>query len=79
MLWPTIWSITLHQGEPSDPELLHWIKDRIDSLIGLGPWIIVAVIAMLIVLIPLAGVAFYLLQQRRQAAAHHGAPGSEER
>ena len=62
-------SLAFHHGETADPELLVWIKQRLDLLLGLGPWTIVALVAMLIVAFPVALVLFYLLQNRR--------PGSE--
>ena len=29
--------ILLHHSEPADPTLLHWIRERIDAVLGLGP------------------------------------------
>ena len=58
--------VIAHQGDTADPELLHWIKDRLDQLIGVGPWIIVGVIIAVIIAIPLSIVLFYFFQQRRQ-------------
>ena len=62
-------SLALHHGETADPELLVWIKQRLDLLLGLEPWTIVALVALLIVAFPTALVLFYVLQNRR--------PGSE--
>ena len=62
-------SLALHHGEAADPELLIWIKQRLDLLLGLGPWTIVAFVALLIVAFPTALVLFYVVQNRR--------PGSE--
>ena len=78
MLWAAILSITPHQGEPGDPELLHWIKDRIDNLLGLDAWAIVAITGLMIVLMPPGGLAFYLLQHRRQSAVDLSPAESEE-
>jgi len=58
-------SLALHHGEAADPELLVWIKQRLDLLLGLGPWTIVALVAMLIVAFPVALVLFYVMQNRR--------------
>ena len=58
-------SLALHHGEAADPELLIWIKQRLDLLLGLGPWTIVALVAMLIVAFPVALVLFYVVQNRR--------------
>ena len=62
-------SLALHHGEAADPELLQWIKDLMDQILGLSPWTIVAFVAVLIVAFPTALVLFYVLQNRR--------PGSE--
>ena len=62
-------SLALHHGEAADPELLQWIKDLMDQILGLGPWTIVAFVGLLIVAFPTALVLFYVLQNRR--------PGSE--
>jgi hypothetical protein len=61
--------ILAHQGDSADPELLHWIKDRLDQIVGAGPWLIVGVIIAIMVAIPLSIVLFYLIQQRRQRSA----------
>jgi hypothetical protein len=56
-----------HQGD-ADPTLLAWIKDQLDHLLGLGPWTVVALLGLLLLLMPLGVVAFYLAQQRRDGA-----------
>lgn len=61
--------VIAHQGDSADPELLHWIKDRLDQIIGAGPWLIVGVIIAIIVAIPVSIILFYLIQQRRQGPA----------
>ncbi len=62
-------SILAHQSGAADPELLHWIKERIDQLFGPGPWAVVAVMGLVIVSIPVVIVVFYLLQTKRRTAA----------
>ena len=62
-------SILLHQGDAADPELIHWLKDQMDEIIGLGPWVMVGMMAGIVVAIPVAIGVFYLFQQRR-----HGSP-----
>ena len=57
-------SLAAHHGE-ADPILLQWIKDRLDQLLHLGPWVVVALLGLLILAIPVGVVAFYLAQQRR--------------
>ena len=78
MLWPILWSIAAHHGEPADPDLLEWIKARLDHLLDVGPWIIVAGLGLLILLIPLSIMAVYLLQQRRQSGVDPPAQEREE-
>lgn len=75
MPWPVTGSMARHQGEPGDGELIHWIKDRIDSLLGLDPWAIVGLVGALIVLIPVAPLVFYLFQQWRHSASRRAPRG----
>lgn len=57
--------IPLHQGDAADPELIHWLKDRMDEIIGLGPWAMVGLLAGLVVAVPVGVGLFYYWQQRR--------------
>lgn len=59
-----LWAVAAHQGD-ADPTLLGWIKDQLDHLLGLGPWTVVALLGVLLVLMPLIVVAVYLVQRRR--------------
>ena len=65
--WTIILSPARHHNEAADPDLLEWIKGFLDHLFHLGPWTIVAALALFILLIPVAIIAFYLVQQRRQS------------
>ena len=67
-LGPFLRFVIAHSGDSADPEFLHWVKDRIDDIFGPGPWLVVGLITLLIVLIPVAIVAFYLIQRRRRNA-----------
>ena len=78
MLPMWLWSIATHHSEAVDPELLEWIKDRLDHILNLGPWTAVAALALIILLIPLSIIIFYLIQQRRQAAAQRTLPEAED-
>lgn len=62
-------SILLHQGDAADPELIHWLKDQMDEIIGLGPWVMVAMMVAVVIAIPIAIGILYFYQQRR-----HGSP-----
>lgn len=55
----------LHQGDAADPELVHWLKDRMDEIIGLGPWTMVGLMGGLVIAIPVGIGLFYYYQQRR--------------
>ncbi len=55
----------LHQGDAADPELIHWLKDRMDEILGVGPWAMVAATAGIVIAIPAAIGLFYFYQQRR--------------
>ncbi len=69
--------ILAHQSGAADPELLHWIKERIDQLFGPGPWAVVAVMGLVIVSIPAFVVVVYVLQAKRRSAA--AAPQNQDR
>ena len=58
-----------HQGDAADPELLHWIKERLDQIFGSGPWAVVVLMGLIIVSIPIFVVIVYLLQAKRRSAA----------
>ena len=57
--------ILAHQGDSADPELLHWIKDRLDGIFGSDPWVMVALMGLFILAIPLSVGILYLIQTRR--------------
>lgn len=78
MLPKWLLSVAAHHGEAADPDLLVWIKDRLDHIFNLGPWTAVAVLALIIVLIPLSIAALYFIQQRRQPTAQPDSPEGEE-
>lgn len=62
-------TIFAHHSEPGDPVLLGWIKDQIDSVLGLGPETIVIGLGLLVIAMPIAIMAVYLTQK-----AKHGSP-----
>ena len=57
--------ILAHQGDSADPELLHWIKDRLDGMFGSDPWIMVALMGLFILAIPLSVGILYLIETRQ--------------
>ena len=61
--------ILAHQTGAADPELLHWIKERLDQIFGSGAWAVVAVMGLVIISIPVFVVVVYLLQAKRRSAA----------
>ncbi|MCS5669367.1 MAG: hypothetical protein VYB63_08745 [Chloroflexota bacterium] len=61
--------ILAHQGDSADPELLHWIKERLDGIFGPEPWVIVAIMGFAVLAIPVSVGFFYLLQANRRASA----------
>ena len=61
--------ILAHQSGAADSELLHWIKERIDQFVGPGPWVVVAVMGLVILAIPVFVVVVYILQAKRRSAA----------
>ena len=58
-----------HQGDAADPELLHWIKERLDQIFGSGPWVVVAVMGLIILSIPVFVVVVDFMQANRRSAA----------
>ncbi len=57
--------VLLHQGDAADAELIHWLKDQMDEILGLDPWVMVAATSAIVVAIPVAIGLFYFYQQRR--------------
>ena len=58
-----------HHSEPGDPVLMGWIQDRIDAIFGLEAGAIVIVLGAVIVLIPVAIMALFVVQRARQGRA----------
>ena len=67
-LFQTFRLFLLHQGDAADPELIHWLKDRMDEILGVGPWTMVAATSAIVIAIPAAIGLFYFYQQRRSGA-----------
>ncbi|MDA1128093.1 MAG: hypothetical protein O2913_05265 [Chloroflexi bacterium] len=63
--------ILAHSGDAADPELIHWIKERLDQIFGPGPWAVVAVMGLAIFAIPVFVVVVYLLQAKRRSDFEH--------
>ena len=55
-----------HHSEPADPVLMSWIQDRIDAIVGLEAEAIVLLLGAVIVLVPLAVMALFVIQRARQ-------------
>ena len=60
-------SALAHHSEPGDPVLLEWIKNQIDSVIGLGDLAIVIILGAVVIAIPIMIVASYIMQRLRGA------------
>jgi hypothetical protein len=58
--------VLAHHSEPGDPVLLEWVRHRIDDLVGLEPWAIVIMLGLLIVAVPVAIMAVFLLRRPRR-------------
>ena len=65
MPWTMILSVPGHHGEAADPELLVWIKQLLDHLLGSAGWVVVAVVGLALVAFPVGLVLFYIAQTRR--------------
>ena len=77
MLWAILGSVAAHHGDAVDPVLLEWIKDRLDHLLGLGPWAIVALAGFIIVALPIALVLLYVAQGRQTDSDSYQTTGDE--
>ena len=70
-----ILSVLGHQGQAADPELLAWIKQLLDQVLGRADWIVVAVVGLALVAFPIGLVWFYLRQTRRDRSGTNQATG----
>lgn len=62
-------SVLGHHGEPADPTLLEWIGHRIDELVGFGPLTMAIALGLVIVGLPVALLAWYLIVRNRSQKA----------
>ena len=60
-------SIRPHQGEPGDADLLEWVKHVIDSVVGVGPAVIVVGLGLVILAIPVAIMVIFWAQRARRS------------
>ena len=60
--------ILAHAGDAADPELLHWIEERLDQILGPSPWALVVIIGFFIFAIPISITTVYLMESSRRAA-----------
>ena len=75
MPWPMILSVPGHHGEAADPELLAWIKQLLDHVLGSADWVIVALVSLALVAFPIGLVLFYIAQMRGDSSDTHRATG----
>ena len=68
MGWSVLHAALAHHGESPDPTLLKWIKDVLDHLLGLVPWVVIIVLGLIIVLLPVGLIAFYIWHLRRDGS-----------
>lgn len=55
--------IRAHHSEPTDSELLEWLTHTVDSVLGLGPVVMVVLIGVVVIALPLA-IAVLALRRR---------------
>ena len=77
MLMMILWSVAAHHSEAADPDLLEWIKSRLDHLLNLDAWVVVALLGLLWWLIPVSVVTLYLVQRRRYGFDPRRFPGDQ--
>lgn len=59
-------SLLAHHGEPADPDLVRWLLDRLDHLLGAGPMVLALALGALIVLMPAAVLALFFRHHARR-------------
>ena len=77
MPWPIILSVPRHHGEAADPELLAWIKQLLDHVLGSAGWVIVALVGLALVAFPIGLVLLYVAQRRQAGFDQYRATGDE--
>ena len=77
MPWPIILSVPGHHGEAANPELLAWIKQLLDQVLGSAGWVVVAIVGLALVAFPVGLVLFYLTQVRRDRSDTYRATGDD--
>ncbi len=60
-----ILGLAAHHDDIVDPDFLAWLKARLDHVLTLDPWALVAILTVVVVTIPASIVGFYLYQQWR--------------
>ena len=65
MPWAMILSVPGHHGEAADPELLAWIKQLLDQVLGSAGWVVVVIVGLALVAFPIGLVLFYIAHNRR--------------
>ena len=77
MFMQILWSIAAHHSDAADPDLLEWIKNRLDHLLNLEAWAVVALLGFILLLIPVSVVTLYLVQRRRYGFDPRRSPGDQ--
>ena len=68
--------ILVHQGDAADPELLRWIKVKLDHIFGSEPWVVVGIMGFVIISIPIFIIVMYLMQANRRSV--YAPPGPDD-
>ena len=56
-------TVLAHHSEPTDPELITWLIHAIDSIVGLGPVVMIVAIGIVVIAMPAA--LAYLARRNR--------------
>ena len=59
-------AVLAHHSEPSDPRLLRGVIETLESLLGLGPAIVIIPVTVFVVAFPIMLASFALRPRRRQ-------------
>ena len=60
--------VLAHHSEPSDPRLLRWVIDTFESMLGIGPAVVIIPVGLFVVGFPFVLAALAVRSRRRQLA-----------
>jgi hypothetical protein len=65
----TALAVLAHHSEPSDPRLLRWVIETLETMLGLGPAIVIIPVAIFVLVFPVLLAGLAMRSRRRQSDA----------